>query len=105
MVKASFIALFLAIFAVWPLMAAFLRAVRRESPEIYESWGRPTLAKYLRQRQLITPFSAKFLFRTYREQLRDCPHSRAWGSWLALAYWIQWVAIVGLIVGFARRYI
>jgi len=105
MIKASFITLFLAIIAVWPLMVAFLKAVKRESPEIYESWGRPTLGKYLKQRQLIAPFSAKFLFRTYREQLRECPHSRAWGSWLALAYWIQWVAIVSLIVAFARQYI
>jgi|SRR5450432_4754271 len=105
MIMASVIAVFLATIAIWSLMAAFLKSIKRESPAFYESWGRPTLGRYLRNRQFFVPISAMFLFRTYREQLGDCPHSRAWGSWLFLAYWIQWAAMASLVVALARRYL
>ena len=104
MFTASFIAVIVATVAIWPLLNSFLKSVRRESPTLYESWDRPTLGKYLRGRQFFTLFSAMFLSRKYREQLRDCPHSRAWGSWLFLAYWLQLAAMASLILTFAQKY-
>jgi hypothetical protein len=104
MFTASFIVVIVATIATWPLLNSFLKSVRRESPELYQSWGEPTLGKYLRGRQFFNLFSSMFLFRKYRDQLKDCPHSRAWGSWLSLVFWVRLVAVASLMVAFARTY-
>jgi hypothetical protein len=87
------------------LMAKFVKSLKRESPQLYESWGRPTLGKYLRHRQFLAPFSATFMFRKYRHELEGFPNARAWGSWLFLAYWAQMVAAAIFFLALARTFI
>jgi thiosulfate reductase cytochrome b subunit len=76
------------------LCVPFINALKEEAPELYESLGKPSVFKYIWRKQLFMPFSNMILNRSYRSQLANCPRSRAWASWLFIAHWVQFVALI-----------
>lgn len=84
------------------LSARFLAAIREEAPHLYESWGRPTIGRYVWRRRSFIPFSHSVSTRTYREELAAYPRSRAWASWLFVAHWMQVGAVAWCLVNLAR---
>ncbi len=76
------------------LSAFFLQSVKQEAPTLFESWGRPSVGRYLWRRQLFMPYSRLVLFRRYPQELATHRKSRAWASWLFIVHWLQLVAAI-----------
>ena len=80
----------------------FIEALKREAPELYASFGAPSINKYMWRRKLLMPFSGFILTREYREKLAPYPKSKAWASWVFAAHWAQLASVALPIVVVVR---
>jgi hypothetical protein len=85
------------------LNVPFIRALQTESPDVWASFGKPTVGKYLWHKQVLMPYSSLILFRGYRSVLANAPRARAWASWLFIAHWLQIFAVAAWIAFVASR--
>ena len=98
MFQVSFAALVIVYLGFVAVSAVFLAAVKREAPQLFESWGKPSVGAYIWNKKWLMPFSGMLLSGNYREVLATCPKSRAWASWLSLVQWIQLILFVVVVV-------
>jgi hypothetical protein len=85
------------------LNVPFIKALQAEAPDVWASFGKPTVGLYLLRKSVLMPYSRLILFREYRSVLASAPRARAWASWLYIAHWLQLLAVAAWIVTIARN--
>ena len=80
------------------LSVPFIRALQIEAPDVWASFGKSTVGKYLWHKQALLPYSSLILFRGYRSVLANAPRARTWARWLFIAHWLQLLAFAVWIV-------
>ena len=82
----------------------FIREMRTEFPQLYSSYGFPTVGVCIWRNAIFMPYSKLILFRYYSHVLKDAPNSLHWASRLFFVHWVQLIALVVFCIEVMRAW-